>query len=90
MDREYGFGRLNCNGSPMRPDCNCVFAIYRQVPVNGTRLSIASFFISPYWRGKPLISHQVIGALIAATSTKTGLKVGGQIDSNLCPSRLKV
>ena len=40
-------------------------------------------FISQNWRGKPLVSHQVIVDLISATSTKTGLKVRAQIDSNL-------
>ena len=47
-------------------------------------------FISQNWRGKPLVSHQVIVDLIAATSTKAGLKVRAQIDSNLYPSGLKV
>ena len=47
-------------------------------------------FISQNWRGKPLVSHQVIVDIIAATSTKTGLKVRAQIDSNLYPSGLKV
>jgi transposase len=47
-------------------------------------------FISQNWRGKPLVSHQVIVDLISATSTKTGLKVRAQIDSNLYPSGLKV
>ena len=47
-------------------------------------------FISQNWRGKPLVSHQVIVHLIAATRTKTGLKVRAQIDSNLYPSGLKV
>ena len=32
-------------------------------------------FISQNWRGKPLVSHQVIVNLIAATTTKTGLRV---------------
>jgi transposase len=47
-------------------------------------------FISQNWRGRPLVSHQVIVDLIAATSTKTGLKVRAQIDTNLYPSGLKV
>jgi transposase len=47
-------------------------------------------FISQNWRGKPLISHQVIVDLIAATSTRTGLKVRAEIDSNLYPSGLKI
>jgi hypothetical protein len=47
-------------------------------------------FISQNWRGKPLVSHQVIVDLIAATTTKSGLKVRAQIDSNLYPSGVKV
>jgi hypothetical protein len=47
-------------------------------------------FISQNWRGKPLITHQVIVDLIAATSTQAGLKVRAQIDSNLYPAGLKV
>ena len=47
-------------------------------------------FISQNWRGKPLITHQVIVDLIAATSTKSGLTVRAQVDSNLYPSGIKV
>jgi hypothetical protein len=47
-------------------------------------------FISQNWRGKPLVNHQVIVDLISATSTKAGLRVRAQIDSNLYPSGLKV
>ena len=47
-------------------------------------------FISQNWRGKPLVSHQVIVDLIAATTTKAGLKVRAQIDSNRYPSGVKV
>jgi transposase len=39
-------------------------------------------FITQNWRGKPLISHQVIVQLIAATTTKAGLKVRAEIDPN--------
>jgi len=42
------------------------------------------------WRGKPLITHQVIVDLIAATSTRAGLEVRAQIDPNLYPAGLKV
>jgi hypothetical protein len=35
-------------------------------------------FISQNWRGKPLVSHQVIVNLIAATTTKTGLPRGNR------------
>lgn len=47
-------------------------------------------FITQNWRGKPLISHQVIVELIAATSTKTGLKVRCQLDQNTYPAGIKV
>jgi hypothetical protein len=47
-------------------------------------------FISQNWRGKPLISHQVIIDLIAATTTKTGLTVKSKIDTNIYEQGLKV
>ena len=37
-------------------------------------------FITQNWRGKPLVTHQVIVSLIAATKTKTGLSVRSRID----------
>ena len=39
-------------------------------------------FITQNWRGKPLVSHQVIVQLIAATTTETGLTVCCEIDGN--------
>jgi hypothetical protein len=47
-------------------------------------------FITGNWRGKPLVSHQVIVQLIAATTTKTGLKVRCQLDENTYPAGIKV
>ena len=47
-------------------------------------------FISQNWRGKPLISHQVIIDLIAATTTTTGLTVKSKIDTNIYEKGLKV
>jgi hypothetical protein len=37
-------------------------------------------FITKNWRGKPLVTHQVIVELIAATTTKAGLKVRSRLD----------
>jgi transposase len=37
-------------------------------------------FITQNWRGKPLVTHQVIVNLIAATTTKTGLSVRSHLD----------
>ena len=47
-------------------------------------------FISQNWRGKPLVSHQVIVNLIAATTTKTGLKVRAEVDPGKYPKGVKV
>jgi hypothetical protein len=47
-------------------------------------------FITQNWRGKPLVSHQVIVQLIGATTTKTGLKVCCEIDGSLYPRGVKV
>jgi hypothetical protein len=47
-------------------------------------------FITMNWRGKPLVSHQVIVQLIGATTTETGLKVCCEIDANLYPKGIAV
>jgi hypothetical protein len=47
-------------------------------------------FISQNWRGKPLISLEVIVSLIAATTTTTGLRVHSEIDSRTYPQGIKV
>ena len=47
-------------------------------------------FISQNWRGKPLVSHQVVVNLIAATTTKTGLRVRAEIDPAKYPKGVKV
>ena len=47
-------------------------------------------FITKNWRGKPLVSHEVIVNLIAATSTRTGLRVQSQLDTGNYPKGIKV
>src|SRR6266849_473219 len=47
-------------------------------------------FITQNWRGKPLVSHEVIVNLIAATTTRTGLKVRSELDTNRYPAGQKV
>ena len=47
-------------------------------------------FITQNWRGKPLVSHEVIVNLIAATTTKKGLHVQCEIDTNSYPKGIKV
>jgi Rhodopirellula transposase DDE domain len=47
-------------------------------------------FISQNWRGKPLVSHEVIVNLISATTTRAGLKVRAKLDTNAYPAGVKV
>ena len=47
-------------------------------------------FITQNWRGRPLVSYQVIVQLIAATTTKTGLKVRCELDTNAYPKGIKI
>ena len=46
--------------------------------------------ITMNWRGRPLTSHQAVVELIAATTTRTGLTVKAELDSNPYPRGIKV
>lgn len=47
-------------------------------------------YISMNWRGRPLVSHEVIVNLIATTTTSKGLKVYAAIDPTPYPRGIKV
>ena len=47
-------------------------------------------YISMNWRGRPLISHEVVVKLIGATMTKSGLKVRAKLDKRKYPLKVKV
>jgi hypothetical protein len=47
-------------------------------------------YISLNWRGRPLISHEVIVELIGATTTQTGLRVQAERDPGAYPTKVKV
>ena len=46
--------------------------------------------ITQNWRGKPLVSHEVIVQLIAHTTTATGLKVRASLDRSRYPTGEKI
>jgi transposase len=46
--------------------------------------------ISQDWRAKPLVSHEVIVKLIAATTTRTGLRVRSGLDTDAYPAGVSV
>lgn len=47
-------------------------------------------FITQNWRGKPLVSHEVIVQLIGATTTAGGLDVQCQLDENSYPKAVRI
>ena len=47
-------------------------------------------FITKNWRGKPLTSYQVIVDLVAATTTKTGLRILSEWDQGDYPKGIKI
>jgi hypothetical protein len=47
-------------------------------------------YITMNWRGRPLISHEVIINSIANTKTTTGLKINAELDTNTYPLGVKV
>jgi len=47
-------------------------------------------FITQNWRGRPLVSHQAVVNLIAATTTQTGLVVKAALDNHTYDTGVKV
>ena len=47
-------------------------------------------FISMNWRGRPLTTYRTVVELIAATTTRTGLKVQAALDTGYYPTGVKV
>ena len=46
--------------------------------------------ITQNWRGRPLVSHEVVVNLIANTTTRAGLKIKAGMDTNRYPTGIKV
>ncbi len=46
--------------------------------------------ISINWRGRPLVSHEVIVELISKTTTRTGLRVHAELDPGSYPLGVKI
>jgi len=46
--------------------------------------------ITQNWRGRPLISRQVVVNLIGQTTTKTGLRIKAALDENIYPTKQQV
>ena len=46
--------------------------------------------ITQNWRGRPLVSHDVIVNLIASTTTRAGLKIRAELDRGTYPTGIKI
>src|SRR6267142_112460 len=46
--------------------------------------------ITMNWRGRPLASHEVVVSTIAATTTRTGLRVHAEPGTGTCPAGVKI
>lgn len=46
--------------------------------------------ITMNWRGRPLTSHEVFVQSIAATTTRTGLRVTAHLDTSSYPTGVKI
>jgi len=46
--------------------------------------------ITMNWRGRPLASHEIIVESIAATTTRTGLRVHAQLDTGTYPTGIRI
>lgn len=47
-------------------------------------------YITMNWRGRPLVSYQVVVNLIGATTTEAGLRVRADLDTEVYPTKVKV
>jgi transposase len=46
--------------------------------------------ITQNWRGRPLVSHEVIVNLIANTTTRAGLRIRAELDRGIYPTGIKI
>ena len=47
-------------------------------------------YITMNWRGRPLVSYQVVVNLIAGTTTETGLRVQTELNTEVYPTKVKI
>ena len=85
-------GDFNNGGEELRPkgDLEKVRVHDFPIPELGRARPLRDLRYIGLWRGKPLISLEVIVSLIAAIRTTTGLKVHSEVDTSTYPKGVKV
>ena len=75
----------------MKPALQSTYITIHPAHRSGTKSNIASFcHITQTWRARPLTSRIAVVDFIAATTTKTGLKVESVLDTRHYQKGLKV
>ena len=81
----------SCSSWPTKRVWKSRSVIFRPEPASGTRSNtVCSPSSARTGAGKPLVSHEVIINLIAATTSKTGLAVKSELDTNAYPAGIKI
>ena len=82
-----GCGRLLCRSWPNGRDCTLSVSHLPPGTSKWNKIEHRLFcHITQNWRGKPLVSHEVIVNLIANTTTSKGLKVKAELDTSSYPA----
>ena len=82
--------------SPLRWTCKSTTQLARELtrqahPISPWTVEHRMFcHITQNWRGRPLVSHEVIVNLIANVTTQTGLKIRAELDRGTYPSGIQV
>ena len=89
--RACGCGSANCKRWPIELGIAITVCHLPPGTSKWNRIEHRLFaFITQNWRGKPLVSYQVIVQLIASTTTDTGLTVACRLDANTYEKGIKV
>jgi transposase len=85
-----GSGSSSSQSSPAKPASRSRYATSLLERASGTIEHRLWSHVSMNWKGRPLVSHQVVVDLIAATTTRTGLKVKAGLDQSYYPRGTKI
>ena len=89
--RGRGCGRWPCRDWPTRSGLALTVCHFPPGTSKWNKIEHRLFcHITQNWRGRPLVSHEVIVNLIAATTTAKGLTVRAALDTNPYPTGIKV
>ena len=91
MAIDSAYGSSSCRNSQMKRGWKLRYVDFPPGTSKWNKIEHRLFSaITENWRGKPLVSHEVVVNLLGATTTTTGLKVRSELDTNGSPAGRKV